>query len=126
MVHSIDRLARNLADLENLVSDLNQKGVAVQFIKESILFAGEDTPMARLQLQMMGAFAKFERSLMRERQREGIEAAKRAGRTGGRPNVLTKDQEAEIKKRASSGENKNMLALEYGVCRQTVYNVVNS
>ena len=81
--------------------------------------------MVRLQLQMMGAFAQFERALIRERQREGIEAAKRAGRIGGRPNVLTKDQEAEIKKRALSGENKKVLALEYGVCRQTVYNVVN-
>lgn len=123
LVHSIDRLARNLADLEKIVSSLNAKGITVHFHKESLIFAGDETPMSKLQLQMMGAFAEFERALMRERQREGIEAAKKQGRTGGRPNSLTKTQEALIKTRALSGENKKELAAEYGVCRQTIYNI---
>lgn len=125
VVHSIDRLARNLADLESLVSALNQKGVDVKFIKENLTFSGEDTPMARLQLQMMGAFAQFERSMIRERQREGIEIAKKQGKHLGRSKTLSDSQEAEIRRRVDAGESKKALAAEFGVSRQTVYATLN-
>ena len=69
--HSMDRLARNLDDLRKLVLDLTGKGVHVQFVKENLVFTGEDSPMANLLLSVMGAFAQFERELIRERQREG-------------------------------------------------------
>jgi len=70
--HSMDRLARNLDDLRKLVLDLTKRGVHVRFVKENLTFTGEDSPMANLLLSVMGAFAQFERELIRERQREGI------------------------------------------------------
>ena len=84
VVHSMDRLARNLDDLRALVQGLTHKGVRVEFVKESLVFTGEDSPMANLMLSVMGAFAEFERSLIRERQREGIALAKQRGAYKGR------------------------------------------
>ena len=125
VVHSIDRLARNLADLERLVCDLNGRGVAVRFIKEGLTFGtGDDSPMARLQLQMMGAFAQFERALIRERQREGIAATQAKGKHLGRSASLSGGQVAEIKARVAGGETKKSLAAEYGVSRQTIYSTL--
>lgn len=72
----MDRLARNLGDLRALVQGLTRKGVRVEFAKESLVFTGEDSPMANLMLSVMGALAEFERCLIRERQREGIALAK--------------------------------------------------
>lgn len=57
IVHSMDRLARNLDDLRRLVRTLTGKGVRVEFVKESLTFTGEDSPMATLLLSVMGAFA---------------------------------------------------------------------
>ncbi|CAM4294837.1 recombinase family protein [Deinococcus marmoris] len=71
----MDRLTRNLDDLRALVNGLTDKGVRVEFIKEGLTFTGEDSAMSKLLLSVMGAFAEFERALIRERQREGIEAA---------------------------------------------------
>ena len=86
VVHSIDRLARSLGDLERMVQELNDRGVTIRFVKEGLVFGvGDESPMARLQLQMMGAFAQFERSLIKERQREGIAAAKAKGNSAGVP-----------------------------------------
>ena len=80
-VHSIDRLARNLKDLQGMVETLNQRGVNIQFHKENMTFGADATnSMNKLMLQMMGAFAEFERAVIRERQREGIERAKLAGK----------------------------------------------
>ncbi|WP_134447711.1 recombinase family protein, partial [Pseudomonas aeruginosa] len=72
VVHSMDRLARNLDDLRRLVQRLTKRGVRIEFLKEGLVFTGEDSPMANLMLSVMGAFAEFERALIRERQREGI------------------------------------------------------
>jgi DNA invertase Pin-like site-specific DNA recombinase len=79
VVHSMDRLARNLDDLRALVQGMTRKGVRVEFVKESLVFTGEDSPMANLMLSVMGAVAEFERSLIRERQKEGIALAKQRG-----------------------------------------------
>jgi len=89
IVHSIDRLARNLDDLRRLVNDLTSRGVRIQFVKETLTFSGDDSPMSRLLLSMMGAFAEFERAIIRERQREGIEKAKKKGVYKGHKRVLT-------------------------------------
>ena len=79
VVSSMDRLARNLDDLRRLVDDLTSRGVAVRFIKESMTFTSEENAMSKLMLSVMGAFAEFERSLIRERQLEGIAIAKTTG-----------------------------------------------
>ena len=69
VVHSMDRLARNLDDLRRLVQKLTQRGVRIEFLKEGLVFTGDDSPMANLMLSVMGAFAEFERALIREQQR---------------------------------------------------------
>jgi len=122
-VHSIDRLARNLQDLQALIADLNGRGVAITFHTEGLTFyAGNGAdPMAKLMLQMMGAFAEFERALIRERQAEGIARAKAKGVYKGRKRQLTDDQVAEILERKEAGERVAALAREYGVSRTTVY-----
>jgi DNA invertase Pin-like site-specific DNA recombinase len=82
VVHSLDRLGRNLDDLR-IVSGSNQRGITVQFVKEGLTSVGDDTPMSKLLFNVLGAFAEFERSLIRERQREGIELAKKEGKYRG-------------------------------------------
>lgn len=122
VVHSIDRLARNLVDLRSLVDQLTGKGVAVRFVKEALTFTADTkNPMNNLMLSMMGAFAEFERAVIRERQREGIELAKAEGRMKGRPAALTPDQVKAIKERAQKGESKVALAAEFNVTRSTLY-----
>lgn len=121
VVHSMDRLARNLDDLRGLVRTLTAKGVRVEFVKESLTFTGEDTPMATLLLSMMGAFAEFERSLILERQREGIAAAKARGAYKGRKPALAADQIIQLRDRAAAGEPKSKLATDFGISRETVY-----
>jgi DNA invertase Pin-like site-specific DNA recombinase len=121
VVHSMDRLARNLDDLRALVQGLTCKGVRVEFVKESLVFTGEDSPMANLMLSVMGAFAEFERSLIRERQREGIALAKQRGAYKGRKKTLTPERADELVQRAGSGVSKVVLARDYGISRETVY-----
>jgi DNA invertase Pin-like site-specific DNA recombinase len=121
VVHSMDRLARNLDDLRRLVQKLTQRGVRIEFVKENLAFAGEDSPMANLMLSVMGAFAEFERALIRERQREGIALAKQRGAYRGRKKALSSEQVAELRQRASAGEKKSKLARELGISRETLY-----
>jgi len=83
-VHSIDRLARSLVDLLALVEEFTKAGVTVKFHKEALTFTGADDKYQNLMLQMMGAVAQFERSMIRERQREGIVKAKEEGKYKGR------------------------------------------
>ncbi|GAC1502224.1 MAG: recombinase family protein [Pseudarthrobacter sp.] len=121
LVHSMDRLARNLDDLRAIVRRLTEKEVQVRFVKENLTFTGEDTAMATFLLSVMGAFAEFERALIRERQREGITLAKKAGAYKGRGKALNAGQAADLVRRAAAGEAKAALAREFGVSRQTVY-----
>lgn len=120
-VHSIDRLARNMADLMKLVEEITGRGVTLRFHKEKLTFTGEDNPFQRLQLQMMGAFAEFEVAMIRERQKEGIAAAKKKGKQIGAKKKLTPEQVEEIRKRREAGEALKALAEEFSVSRQTLY-----
>lgn len=121
VVHSMDRLARNLDDLRQLVQKLTRRGVRIEFIKENLTFTGEDSPMANLMLSVMGAFAEFERALIRERQREGIALAKQRGAYRGRKKALSAAQADELRQRAAAGEQKAKLAREFGISRETLY-----
>jgi DNA invertase Pin-like site-specific DNA recombinase len=121
IVHSMDRLARNLTDLRLLVRNLTDRGVAVQFKKESLTFTGEDSPMANLLLSMLGGVAEFERELILERQREGIAIAKAQGKYRGRKPILTEAKIAEIRERVAAGEQKAALAREFSISRETLY-----
>lgn len=122
VVHSMDRLARNLEDLRRIVRELTGKGVRVEFVKESLAFTGEDSAMNTLLLSMLGAVAEFERSMILERQREGIALAKAAGKYTGRKAALTSAQAAKLRERLAGGESVTALARDYGISRQTVYN----
>ena len=119
--HSMDRLARNLDDLRKLVQTLTHRGIKITFVKESMTFTGADSPMATLMLSLMGSFAEFERSLILERQREGIALAKAAGKFRGAKPKLTATQADQLRARAAAGEKKAKLAREYGLTRETVY-----
>jgi len=121
VVHSMDRLARNLDDLRRTVQTLTGRGVRVQFLKEGLLFSGDDSPMANLLLSVLGAIAEFERSLIRERQLEGIALAKRKGIYKGRKKALDDARVAIIKERIASGERKTRVARDAGISRQTLY-----
>ena len=120
-VHSIDRLARNLFDLQDLVKQLVGKGVAVQFHKEGLKFSGQSDPMAKLTLQLMGAFAEFERTLINERRSEGMAMAKKAGKQIGAKAKLTATQADALRAQVAAGACKKTLAVEYGISRQSVY-----
>jgi DNA invertase Pin-like site-specific DNA recombinase len=124
-VHSIDRLARNLKDLQTIIEKLTQKGVTVRFYKEHLTFeAGNNSPMQTLMLQMLGAFAEFERTLIKERQREGIAAAKAQGKKLGAPAKLSTEQTAEIKTLIEQGADKSKVAKQYGISRPTLYKLI--
>jgi DNA invertase Pin-like site-specific DNA recombinase len=121
IVHSIDRLARNLDDLRRLVQDLTGRGVKLCFVKEGLTFTGEDDPMSKLMLSIMGAISEFERALIRERQLEGIAIAKKKGVYKGRTKALNGEQVEELKERVRNGERKSALAKAFRISRETLY-----
>lgn len=121
VVHSMDRLARNLDDLRRIVQGFTQRGICIEFAKELLTFTGEDSPMANLMLSVMGAFAEFERALIHEQQREGIALAKQRGAYRGRKKALSPERAVELRQRAARGEQKAKLAREFGVSRETLY-----
>lgn len=125
-VHSMDRLCRNLDDLRRIVKELTSRGVVVRFHKEGLSFTGEDAPMSHLLLSLLGAVAEFERSIILERQREGIAIAKGEGKYKGRKPSLTEDRVLELQRRAGAGEKKTALAREFGISRETVYSYIGT
>lgn len=126
-VHSLDRLGRSLLDLEAIVGGLVEKGVKVKFYKEGMEFSQENNgSMGRLLFQILGAFAEFERNMIKERQAEGIAQAKKKGKHLGRFPKLTPDQKAEVAEAYKQGQKIAIIAKKYGVSRATIYNVLGS
>ena len=121
IVHSMDRLARNLDDLRSIVKDLTNRQIKVKFIKESLEFSGDDSAISNLLLSVMGAFAEFERKLIKERQTEGIALAKKKGVYKGRKAALTFEQVLDLKEKAGAGIMKSALAKEFNISRETLY-----
>lgn len=121
--HSMDRLARNLGDLLRIVADLTGRKVKVEFIKESLTFTGEDSPMATLMLSIMGAVASFERSMILERQREGVALAKKAGVYKGRVPAIRagNGKLAELQSLIAQKTPISEMARILRVSRQTIY-----
>jgi DNA invertase Pin-like site-specific DNA recombinase len=124
VVDSIDRLARNLQDLQEIVDSLVKKGVSVKFIKENLTFTGKEDALANLMLQMMGAFAEFERNMIRARQREGIDAAKKSGKHLGRPPTITPKLTKEAKDLKSDGTSIRQIAFRMNLSRATIYKML--
>lgn len=125
IVHSMDRLARNLKDLLCLVEDLVGKGVSIQFIKENLTFdASTDNPMSKMILSMVGAFAEFERNMIKSRQKEGIALAKARGAYKGRQREITDEEIRQIEELIKQGVPKAKIARSLGFSRGTIYNYI--
>lgn len=123
-VSSMDRLARSVIDLHALVDGLVADGVTVEFLKESVVIGpGSNRPMDRLLLTVLGGIAEFERSIIRERQAEGIGVAKKRG-VYEKPLSLTPAQIDIIRQRTDLGVPKAAIARELDVSRSTVYNAL--
>jgi DNA invertase Pin-like site-specific DNA recombinase len=122
VVHSMDRLARNLMDLRQIVDELTGKGITVEFVKENQRFTRDASSQSKLLLSIMGAFAEFERELIRERQREGIAIARAAGKfKKERAKKLTPTDLEAIRSQVAAGVPKAEIARTYGVSRETLY-----
>lgn len=123
VVHSIDRLARDLRDLQNIIQILNDKGVAIRFNSESLTFSAvSDDAFAKLQLQMMGAFAEFERNIIRKRQAEGISKAKAKGVYKGGKKRINRDKVKDLK---DEGLSTYKIAAQMGISRMSVHRILN-
>jgi DNA invertase Pin-like site-specific DNA recombinase len=118
-VHDISRMARNTEDLLRLVKEFTEQGISLKFHKEHLEFNGENNPMQQLMLTMLGGIYQFERSMILERQREGIAIAKAKGKYLGKPvNEVLHNQIREL---FSQGVNKSQIAKQLGCTRPTVY-----
>lgn len=118
---SMDRLARSLGDLHNIVTELTERGIEVQFLKEAQTYSRDSSPVSKLMLGLLGSIAEFERSLIRERQAEGIAKAKERGVYKGRSKSLTEPETQALVDAASRGVSKARIARDFGVSRATVY-----
>ena len=125
IVHSMDRLARNVDDLRRIVKTLTAQAIAVQFVKENLTFTGDDSPMNNLLLTLLGAVAEFERSMIHERQREGIAIAKAKGVYKGRKPQLSPEQVAELMLRIEQGIPKAKVARDLNISRNTLYHYLD-
>jgi DNA invertase Pin-like site-specific DNA recombinase len=124
LVYSIDRLARSLQDLNNLIAALTAKGVAVRFIKENLEFKQDKANhVNELMLNILGSIAQFERALIKERQAEGIANAKAKGVYKGRKPALTSSQVLEIQEKIKMGVSMAKLSNDYRISRHTVYKI---
>ena len=124
VVHSIDRLARDLRDLQDIIQKLNDKGVAISFLSERLTFSADaDDAFAKLQLQMMGAFAEFERNIIRKRQAEGIAVAKAKGVYKGGKKRIDRDKVHQLK---ADGLSTYKIADAMGVSRMSVHRILNT
>ena len=125
VVYSIDRLARNLRDLEDIIKEVNSKGASVTFMTERLTFSGSDDAMSTLMLQMMGAFSQFERSMIRKRQAEGIAAAKAKGKDSPYKGRKQSIDRKVVMKMLNAGEGMTAVAKSLGVSRQSIYRIKN-
>ncbi|KWK96366.1 DNA invertase [Burkholderia ubonensis] len=121
VVWRLDRLGRNLQDLIRIVNDLEKRGVKFKSLKEAVDTGG---PAGKLVFHLFAALAEFERELIRERTMAGLKSARARGRKGGRPQLLTANQQRAA---LAMMKNREMSVAEigrhFGVSRSTLYNL---
>ena len=115
IVTRIDRLARSIRDLQIIVARLKDRGAHLAATEQPV---DTSTAAGKAFFDMLGVFAEFETNLRRERQAEGIEAAKQRGTYRGRPASIDMDA---IRDRLTAGQSPTQIARELGVSRGTVY-----
>lgn len=123
VVWRLDRLGRGLSDLVTIINSLQERGVAFESLTERI---ETSSAAGKLVFHVFAALAEFERNLIRERTKAGLEAAKSRGRLGGRKEKLDSKQKMEIRVLFESGFSATDLAKRYGASRATIYNALNS
>ena len=122
VVYSVDRLARNLRDLQSIVQQLNDKGVSIEFLSERLVFkADADDAFAKLQLQMLGAFSEYERNMISKRQAEGIAKAKANGVYERRGKRISRKRIFDM---TNDGSSVTDIANEMGISRMSVYRIL--
>lgn len=128
-IYSIDRLARSLSDLQSIIAELVNKGVTVTFIKESQTYSRDNAnPFNKVLLQVLGAFAEFERNIMLERQAEGIAHAKTNGTKTGRPfgkpklDMTRRNEAIELSK---NGNNISQISVLMNLSRASIYKLLS-
>ena len=118
IVWKLDRLSRSLADLLRMVENVGKAGASFKSLTESLDTSG---PCGQLMMNMLGAFNQFERDIIRERTKLGLERARKEGRIGGGRFILTKKQQAEAIRQIRSGEkNQVEIAELFGVSKATI------
>ncbi|QIK73861.1 recombinase family protein [Propioniciclava coleopterorum] len=122
VVWKLDRLGRSLAHLVGLISELGDRGVEFRSLTESML--DTTTPSGRLLFSIIGAFAAFERDLIAERTRAGLQRARAAGKPLGRPSRVQPRQHARIHELHAQGVAQTLIAEETGLSRQVVGRVL--
>jgi DNA invertase Pin-like site-specific DNA recombinase len=121
-VWKLDRLSRSLKDLLLILERIDKTGVGFRSLTEHV---DTTTPAGRMMMQMLGSFAEFERSIIRERTRAGLAAAKEDGRVGGRPRSLNDKQRREVADAVLSGRKTAAdMARLFGVSPATISRVV--
>lgn len=123
-IHSIDRLARSLRDLLNIVQDLLARKVSIRFVKENMDFNGDKpNPTQELSLNILGAVAEWERQMIHERQKEGIALARQRNAYDkcGRKKLLSDEKIEAIKTRMEAGDSIAKISRELGISRNTIY-----
>ncbi|MGW4818311.1 recombinase family protein [Streptomyces sp. NPDC004227] len=116
-----NRIARSLIDLVTMVDTLRERGLEFKVLTGALANIDPGTADGRLMLQVVGAMAEFERSLIKEHTRAGLDAAKAQGRTGGRPSVVNEDVLTVARARKAKGESVSAIAKALGVSRATLY-----
>lgn len=124
-VWKLDRFARSLIDLVTMVDALAARGIGFKVLTGALASIDPNTPDGRLMLQVVGAMAEFERDLIKDRTRAGLDAAKAQGRTGGRPTVMDADKLVAAKARRAKGESVTDVARALKVSRATLYRALS-
>ena len=123
VVTRIDRMGRSLVDLVETLDVLGARGIQFRSLTEGI---DTTTPGGRMIFQVCGAFAEYERALIRSRTREGLAAARARGARIGRPPALTFEQAATARRLHASGESISSIARVLGVSRSTIQRAIRS
>lgn len=121
VVYKLDRLARSTKELYQLTEQLRESGVEFVSIHDSF---DTTTPPGKAMFGMLAVFAEFERDIIQQRTLAGLEAARKRGKTGGRPKVDEKTKQ-RVMALYQANESATDIAKEYGISRATVYNILN-